>query len=522
MKGLHNNSLFLEAMVLADRGQYSSSLVIMKELYRTYEGNPSLNFFMGLAQLNLGEYASAEIFFRQALEFDKLNTHAYQGYGTTLSFLNRLDEAISVFDMAIKLAPDYPDIYQDKGLVYLKQKRYRDALCCFNKAIELDSKYVDAFKNQGVCLYELGHFEAAITSYDAAIEILADSQTFTNKGNALRALKLFNAAEVCYKAAINLNPDYADAYMNLAFLYLAQLKFYEGWKYYCWRLKTEDFSLVKIQTSRELWDGVANINSLFVMAEQGIGDQILFASIFDELQRVVPKITVSTDKKLLSIFRRSFPKINFVDKDYLPPEIDYDKHIALGSLAKFFRPDVASFKHGRFPYLIDDKSNVISSMPIFKNENIKCGISWKSLNQTIGYDKTIPLQGFREILNLNGIDFINLQYGGLTPKEQSIVNDELLTVFDDYDLYDDLDSLVSFIEACDIVVTISNSTAHLAGALGKDTLLLVPYSKGSIWYWEECMGRNLWYPNVKVFRQKSQGDWTQALSELKKYLEEKI
>jgi ADP-heptose:LPS heptosyltransferase len=125
---------------------------------------------------------------------------------------------------------------------------------------------------------------------------------------------------------------------------------------------------------------------------------------------------------------------------------------------------------------------------------------------------------------MNNIEFINLQYGEVKNTlfqvskeiEKEIIN------LDDVDLYEDVDGALSIIAACDIVVTSSNSTAHLAGALGKETLLLLPYSTGQFWYWHSIDGKSIWYPSVKVFEQQLQGDWTAPVHAVKQYLERRF
>lgn len=525
MKNSDDIQLFRTAMALADSGQYESSLKILRHIESMQPDDAQFKFFIGLNELNLGNYQAAEVSLYKSLLLGNINVHVYQAYGTVLNFLDRFEDAIKFFNKGIKLSPDYPDIYLDKGLILIKQKRFIDALECFNKAIQLDTHYADAYKNQGVCYFELGLFQEAIGAYDASLNITTDPQVLTNKGNAYFAQKRYLDAEVCHKQAINLNKYFYEAHSNLSFLYLAQSNFSQGWNEYEHRLNTADFHTKKLNSSNELWDGKAEIDSLFIWSEQGIGDQVLYAGLFAEIQKIVKRLVVSVDQKLLSIFKRSFPSINFIGNTEILLESDYEKHIPLGSIASIFRPDVYAFKKNSVPYLLE---NIKCSNQILSKSNLKadgkrvlCGLSWRSSNSSIGNDKSILLDDFWQILQLENIDFVSLQYSVLASEKITAKNfDGNLTFFDDYDFYEDLDSLISLINACDIVITVSNTTAHLAGALGKKTLLLLPYSKGVIWYWNECNGKNLWYPSVTTFRQKKHGDWSGPLLELKGYLEE--
>jgi ADP-heptose:LPS heptosyltransferase len=110
---------------------------------------------------------------------------------------------------------------------------------------------------------------------------------------------------------------------------------------------------------------------------------------------------------------------------------------------------------------------------------------------------------------LPDINFIDLQYGDTADEKKSLYDDygiEIKTI-DQVDNFSDIDGLSSLIDACDFVITSSNITAHLSGALGKKTYLLTPYSVGKIWYWHENRNKSLWYPSVNIYRQESNNSW---------------
>jgi ADP-heptose:LPS heptosyltransferase len=136
----------------------------------------------------------------------------------------------------------------------------------------------------------------------------------------------------------------------------------------------------------------------------------------------------------------------------------------------------------------------------------------------------MELQSLLKLFELKDIDFINLQYGEVQNEISQVQSNQGISIraIEEVDLYHDIDSAMRLIQACDIVVTTSNSTAHMAGALGKETLLLLPFSAGKFWYWHDLDGLSLWYPSVRVFKQLHQGDWTEPVESAKKYLENKF
>jgi ADP-heptose:LPS heptosyltransferase len=127
-------------------------------------------------------------------------------------------------------------------------------------------------------------------------------------------------------------------------------------------------------------------------------------------------------------------------------------------------------------------------------------------------------------LKLPFIHFVDLQYGD-TDEERSFFKNEFnisITKVDDIDNFNDIDGLASLIDACDFIVTISNVTAHIAGALGKKVYLMVPFDEGKIWYWHDALNISLWYPSIQIFRQTKVGDWSEPINEIKEKIEGEI
>jgi ADP-heptose:LPS heptosyltransferase len=173
------------------------------------------------------------------------------------------------------------------------------------------------------------------------------------------------------------------------------------------------------------------------------------------------------------------------------------------------------------PYL---KINPLLNIKVDTKKKVACGISWSSTNAFVGKHKSMSLIALSSVLQLGDVEFINLQYGD-TKEEINIVEEKLhVNIFniEGIDLYDDIDSMLALINACDIVITTSNSIAHLSGALGKETILLLPFSLGKFWYWHELNGVSLWYPSVKVFKQLEQGDWSDPVIRARNYLEKRF
>jgi ADP-heptose:LPS heptosyltransferase len=137
------------------------------------------------------------------------------------------------------------------------------------------------------------------------------------------------------------------------------------------------------------------------------------------------------------------------------------------------------------------------------------GISWSSNNREFGRHKSTLLAHWAPLLSVPGTIFVDLQYGD-TARERQALRTEAgveLRHFDDLDLTDDLDGVAALIAACDLVITVSNTVAHIAGALGKETWVLLPASAGKLWYWGLDATTTPWYPTAKLYRREQDQDW---------------
>jgi len=381
----------------------------------------------------------------------------------------------------------------------------------------INPNYAEAWSNKGIALSKLKQYDDAISHYDRALMIKNNlPEVWTNKGVLLFDLEQYDEAEQCFLRADGIDQSNNNNSYNFSLMLLATKQFLKGWQKYKSRWKWEQFTSRPLQTARPEWCGDRSNKRLFVWPEQGIGDQILYASMLSELQSFPQEKIVSVDKKLLPIFTRSFPKFYFIGKDEFLSEEKYEEHLPLGDLGGFFRPDIASFEAARFPYLMDDvnRTNMIRAQ--FPNHrNLKCGISWKSLNRDSGDYKSMAISELIPLLQKDGIDFINLQYGDTAQElEELRANNIHLHEVDGIDLFEDVDGVLSIVQACDIIITVSNTTAHLAGALGKKTYLLLTKGRGKLWYWHQSQGANLWYPSIRVIEQDAPGSWNGVIQKL--------
>ena len=154
--------------------------------------------------------------------------------------------------------------------------------------------------------------------------------------------------------------------------------------------------------------------------------------------------------------------------------------------------------------------------PRDKNK-LRCALSWKSVKGLKSDHKSMPLNSLLKILQIEDIDFFNIQYSDEQEEINALKENHNISLEkpEGIDTYKDIYGLMDFIDSCDFVITTSNTNAHLAGALGKKTYLLLPNAYGKLWYWDnEHNGTNVWYPSIQKFEQKEIGDWTGPVDEV--------
>jgi len=457
----------------------------------------------------------------RAIEIKPDYAEAYYNRGEVLIVLKRVEEAIVSYDRAIEIKPGYAEAYSNRGNAFQELERVEEAIASYDRAIEINPDYAQAYYNRGNALEKLKRMGEAVASYDTAIEIKPDyAQAYYNRGNSLQALKRLGEAVASYDKAVDIKPDYVEAYYNRGLIRLVLRDFYNGLIDYKYRWDTEHFSSKAQKTTIPSPKKSRLKGRLLIWAEQGLGDEIFYAGLLPMLSTKDVLITLSADKRLHPIYRRSFPEVDLLDRNILTnSSVDngFDAQAPIGDLGLLLDIDETAIEATRSPYLISDPikrdgyRRTISSL----GSGLVCGVAWKSVNPKFGKDKSIDLDSLEPLFGLPGIHFINLQYGEVTEEIQHLKSNLLVDVHQvpGVDVFNDVESLLALIDACDVIVTTSNVTAHLAGSIGKRAAVLVPHSTGKIWYWHENDEYSFWYPSLRLFYQDNALTWDKTIED---------
>jgi tetratricopeptide (TPR) repeat protein len=479
-------------------------------------GRVSVLSNLATALLKQGLLAEAEEWARQALSVDASNFEALLCLGGCAEKHGQWDASLEHYRSALALRPGAPEALSNIGIVLTRLERHAEALECLDQAIAASPRLADAWINRGTVLNNMGQSEAALASLEQALQLRPDSiEAWHNRGNALANLARSAEAIQSYDKVLAIAPDHVEAHFNKSLMLLNTWEFAKGWQDYEWRWQSPTSGAHRYPTPLPPWNGAAMSGRLLVWAEQGVGDEILYSSMLAEARAMVGGLIVLIDRRLLPLFQRSFADIEFLPKDLpLAPDIA-DRQISAGSLAGFLRTGRTSFSSAKEGFLRADSARTRQFRSIFGASSL-CGIAWLSKNPRFGDAKSLQLKALLPVLTTPGLQCVDLQYGDTLAERAGLLKNEgaLLHHLDDLDTFNDLDGLAALIDACDVVVTTSNLTVHIAGALGKPTHLLVPFSRGKIWYWHARDQQSLWYPSVTLHRQGADGDWTAAIRSL--------
>ncbi len=502
---------------------------------------------------------AAIVLIRRAIKHNPKGAAYYSNLGTVYHALGRLDEAAGWYNQALALQPQMATAHFNLGNVFHTQEKLEEATACYERALRLQPDLADAHYNLGNLLQTQGKLEEAVRSYERALEIdPRKHQALHNLGNALQKQDKFDEARRCYERALSIAPGYAKAHHGLATLdesqgemgkaltgyrtaltlqpdfpetalaealaLLLDADFAHGWPRYEWRWRTKEQTPPMRSYTQPLWTGQKlPAGRLLVWGEQGIGDEIMFAGLIPDLLRTGSRCILDCDVRLKPIFERSFPDIEVVssrasgDDPVHNAGMEVTAHIPCGSLPGLFRPELAAFAATQSPYLVADSTEREKFRAHYADGRCLVGLAWYTNNKKTGRIRSVDLAMFAPLFARPNIRWISLQYGDHDwLQSQSTESGAPLLIDRRVNQFQNIDLFAAQVAAMDLVITIDNSTAHLAGALGIPTWVLLPFAPD--WRWMRDREDSPWYPSLRLFRQPRRGDWQSVIKRVEHVL----
>ena len=430
--------------------------------------------------------------------------------------------AIESLNKAIELDPAHAEACTELGYMYVKSERFQEALEVLERAVQLDPLSMSARNSLGYAYVRLEEYERALEVYSQLCAKLPRSilGPRINLGNSLDHTGRVDEAEQVYNEILAHEPNHYGARWNRAHNLLARGDFEHGWEEYRYRLQDEGLwhpRLVPFAPWKgEPLDGKAVV----VTAEQGLGDQIMFASCLEEITRSAARVLFECDRRLVALFQRSFPRVEVVGTGYelvpawLRTAGPLDYHIMAGSMPGFVRRGLADFP-AHSGYLRADAQKVARWRAWLDSlgPGLKIGLSWRGGTVTTRRRlRSLALEDLLPLLRIPGFRFVSLQYGDVASDLERLRSLHAVDIAHAPEAIADYDETAALCVALDLTVSVCTSVIHLNGALGKPVWVMVPAA--AEWRYGRSGERMPWYPAVRLVRQPEGGDWSEVIARL--------
>jgi tetratricopeptide (TPR) repeat protein len=551
----HADSLHLMGMLCFASKQYDLAIEWFAQAIRQDPG--VADYFLNLgAALRLQDRLDDAIkCYDRALVLKPDLAETWYTLGEILQQQNRLDEAIMSFDQASKVNPNYLEAINAGALLHFNTARYDEAIVRFDRSLAIDPGLAGAFHLKGICQIRLQRFEDAFANcskalalapdhpevvnnvgltlqkldrnqealiyFDRAIALKPDfALAYNHRGTSLSELRRFDEALASFASATAISPDYADAHWNRALIQLLIGDFAGGWAAREWGRKSVAVGFVDRQFTKPMWLGESPLagKTILLHGDEGLGDTIQFSRYAAKVAQLGARVILEVQDALhpllsgLEGVALCLPRTGAA----LP---EFDLHCPLSSLPLAFGTVLATIPSAMsyLPALPEARVREWKQR-LGPQDKLSVGLVWSG-NPAHGNDRnrSTSLRAMSAILDVDA-RFYSLQKDP-RPDDKAM----LLARSDIIDLTEHLADFVdtaALISCLDLVITVDTSVAHLSGALGCPTWILLPYAPDYRW----LLGRDdsPWYPSVRLFRQDERRDYAPVLARLRAELQARV
>jgi len=501
--------------------QFEKSLKLINEILNEDASNNLYKIDKAFALYKLNRFAES-ISECKSILINNNNAEALNIWGLCCFSTKHFKDANSLFLQALNLDKENIVYLNSLGRLNHEIRESKLAEKYFLKALDLNSNAFQTLNNLAGFYLEEGKYTKAINYYKESLLLDPKNNIILNNlAKANFSLNNLDIAEKLVRDALSNEKNNDDFKKTLSLILLRKYDFKNAWKYFDGRLSLSNFSSINqsFKTVKEkllLKSEIKKNSNLLVIREQGVGDEILYASMYPDLLDKFDNLKIECDERLLKIYQNSFDK-KYVNKfiklgnisNSLEKLKDIDYTIYAGSLGKFFRNDLKSFPLKPYFKKIENYKDEELEKILKNNSKIKIGLSWKSFKNRYAKEKSLKLEDLNNFFKLDNCSFFNLQYGNVAEELGNFLKDNSIqiTTLKNLDLFNDFVGLANLLSNLDILVTVSNSTAHLAGALGIKTLLIKPANHASYHYWNYPDNNTPWYKSIRMIEKKNLNDF---------------
>ena len=509
-------ALHIIGLIKASQSNFREAADYLARAARIHPNDASIQYNLAKALADSGNDKDALAHHKKAVALSPNDPKAWLSYGKTVSNLGRYEDALVCYGNALSLKSDYAEALLNKGATLKELKRYEEAIAFAEQALSINPNLAEAWSNKGVALKGLKRFDEAIAHYEKALSLKPDyHEAWTNKGATLHELKRFDEAIAHYEKALSLKPDYHEASCNMSLSLLLQGDFENGFPLYESRWASEKVSEIagKRFFGKPVWLGVEPLQgkAILLYGEQGLGDFIQFCRYVKLVSDLGAKVILEAPQSLAGLMGNLKGVSELVIKGEELPFFDYQ--CPLLSLPLAFNTNIHTIPNPSGYINLDNHPNKIMEWKarLGLKSKPRVGLVWSGNPQHKNdHNRSLLLEDILSHLP-SQFEYISLQKEVRELDRLTLDSSPHILNFANY-LNDFVDT-AALIDNLDLIISVDTSVAHLSAALGKKTLVLLPNVPD--WRWLLDREDSPWYLSVKLYRQKSIGDWSGVLDRVK-------
>lgn len=509
------SALLTQGKALEALGDFGRALALRPQMVAAYLGRAR-------ALRDLAQFDQAILAVTAALRLDPANREAARMSYAVLLAADRASDALAEIDAFLARDPNDAMAHRDRARCLLKLNRLPAALEAADEAIRLAPNESESHVVRGAVLNELGRLDESLGAFEAASRLGAAGHDFLAARAVARSMIGEPADALAdFAAALAIKPDDAEAHYNRAFLWLSLGNFEEGWPECEWRLKIARYAPAEELRAITPWQGEPLAGKrLLAYAEQGHGDTFQFVRYLGLIDRAETDVTLLVRGASRQLIAENFPGIDVTDTLSLRGKYDY--RASLMSMPAIFRTTLVTVP-AEVPYLMADPARVGKWAERIGRDGFRVGVVWQgSRGYVRDRDRSVPLAAFAPLARVPGARLISMQamvgLEQLDTLPQGMRVERLGEELENNP--DGFREMAAAMANVDLLIMSDTGPTHLAAALGRPVWMAT--SRYPDWRWMREREDTPWYPNMRLFRQTTAGDWDGVFARMARELEDVV